>query len=118
MSRVQCRINGKLMPSVAYENLNLSRGQSRAYNDLVKFSTSYLNSKDGLLVNRDDYANNLIVAFDVRAMPENLARSGNVVEVLATSSAVAGNVRLHTVVVSHKGFDMTYGGGVPRITML
>lgn len=116
LTRVQCRVNGKLMPSVEYNDLDKKRGQSRAYNDLIHYSTDYLESKDGLLVNRDDYANNLIVAFDVRSMPENLARSGNVVEVIATSGAA--NVRLHTVVVSNKGFDMTYGGGVPRITML
>jgi len=119
LKRVQCRVNGKLMPSIEYNDLDKSRGRSRAYNDLVQYSTDYLESKDGLLVNRDDYVNNLIVAFDVRALPENLARSGNVVEILATAGAPIGaNVRLHTVVVSHKGFDLTYGGGVPRITMM
>jgi len=119
LTRVQARLNGKLLPQIEYTELNLNSGRSRAYNDLVKYSTSFLQNKDGILINRDDYEHNLVVAFDCRAMNENLSRSSNTIEIIASTDAGAGvNVRLHTCVVSVKAFDMTYGGGVPRITMM
>jgi len=122
LSRVQCRVNGKLMPSVEFTDLTSSLGQSRAFNELAKYAASYMNSRDGILVNKDDYKNNLIIGFDCRALPENLARSGNTIEVIATTGATgaapAGDQRLHTCVVSEKAFDMKYNSGVPTITML
>lgn len=118
LDRVQCRINGKLMPSVEFTSLTSSLGQSRTYNELVKYAASYMNSRDGILINKDDYKHNLVVGFDCRALPENLARSGNTIEVIATVGNTGADMRLHTCVVSQKAFDMTYGGGVPTITML
>ena len=118
LDRVQCRVNGKLMPSVEFSDLTSSLGQSRTYNELVKYASSYMNSRDGILINKDDYKHNLVVGFDCRALPENLARSGNTIEVIAKVGATGAGMRLHTCVVSQKAFDMTYGGGVPTITML
>lgn len=118
LSRIHCRVNGKLMPSVEFSDLTSSLGQSRAFNELAKYAASYMNSRDGILVNKADYKNNLVIGFDCRALPENLARSGNTIEVIATTGPAGADQRLHTCVVSEKAFDMKYGGGVPTITML
>ena len=66
-----------------------------------------------------DFKYNTIIGFDVSKQTENLARSGNTIEVIATIGAGAGGqTRLHTCVLSEKQFIMSYTGGNPQITML
>jgi len=111
---IQCRVNGKLYPSVQYSRVNTQEGKSRIYHDLCKYG-----GVEGVNLPFTDFKYNTIIGFDVSKQTENLARSGNTIEVIATIVAGAGaETRLHTCVLSEKQFIMSYTGGNPQITML
>jgi hypothetical protein len=115
LTDVSVRVNGKLFPSVTYTEVNTQKGKARLYNDLCKYGGT-----EGLNIPFSDYEFNTIVGVDVSKVAENLARSGNTIEVIATIATLAVPVvtRLHTCVLSQKEFVMTYNGGNPQITML
>jgi hypothetical protein len=111
---LQCRVNGKLYPSVQYSRVGTQEGKSRIYHDLCKYGGA-----EGINLPFTDFKYNTIVGFDVSKQTENLARSGNTIEIIASFGAGAGaDLRLHTCVLSEKQFIMSYTGGNPVITML
>ena len=111
---LQCRVNGKLYPSVQYSRVGTQEGKSRIYHDLCKYGGA-----EGINLPFTDFKYNTIVGFDVSKQTENLARSGNTIEIIASFGAGAGaDLRLHTCVLSEKQFIMSYTGGNPQITML
>lgn len=113
LTDVNVRVNGKIFPSVTYTQVNTQQGKSRLYHDLCKYGGA-----EGINLPYSDFKFNTIVGVDVSKVSENLARSGNTIEVVATVTNGAAETRLHTCVLSQKEFVMTYNGGNPQITML